>query len=88
MNGRKVQHGHEVEGREKRRDRLTGAQDEEGRLKERSAQPTGQLKKRIGRCRAVQGEQLYGKVAHRTEEPYLHTVPLLSLKEEGESAWV
>lgn len=42
MGERKVQHGDEVEGeRQKRKDRLTGARDEEGRLKEKSAQPAG-----------------------------------------------
>lgn len=75
------------EERKKRRDRLTGAQDEEGRLKGRSAQPTGQLKRQVGCYRGVEGGQLHGKVANGTEELYLHTAPLLSLKGgEGESA--
>lgn len=56
-------------GRKMTRDRLTEAQGEEGRLRVRSAQPTRQLKRRMGCLRHMEGGQPQGRVAHKTGEP-------------------
>lgn len=57
------------DGRKKSRDRLMGAQGEEGRLRVRSAQLTRQLKRRMGCLQHMEGGQLRETVAHKIGEP-------------------